>query len=86
MRKTIARRLSESLFTAPHFYLTMEINMDKAMELRGNGQCRVSPVKVSFNDFVIKAAALALKQHPNVNSSWLATKSASTNTSILGSL
>lgn len=73
MRKTIARRLSESLFTAPHFYLTMEINMDKAMELRGtvNG---ISPVKVSFNDFVIKAAALALKQHPNVNSSWLGDK------------
>lgn len=73
MRKTIARRLSESLFTAPHFYLTMEINMDKAMELRStvNG---VSSVKVSFNDFVIKAAALALKQHPNVNSSWLGDK------------
>ena len=73
MRKTIARRLSESLFTAPHFYLTMEINMDKAMDLRGmvNG---VSPVKVSFNDFVVKAAALALKQHPNVNSSWLGDK------------
>ncbi len=73
MRKTIARRLSESLFTAPHFYLTMEINMDKAMTLRGtvNG---LSPVKVSFNDFVIKAAALALKQHPNVNSSWLGDK------------
>ncbi|GAB2545487.1 pyruvate dehydrogenase complex dihydrolipoamide acetyltransferase [Spirosoma aerophilum] len=73
MRKTIARRLSESLFTAPHFYLTMEITMDKAMELRGtvNG---ISPVKVSFNDFVIKAAALALKQHPNVNSSWLGDK------------
>ncbi|SFE12371.1 pyruvate dehydrogenase complex dihydrolipoamide acetyltransferase [Spirosoma endophyticum] len=73
MRKTIARRLSESLFTAPHFYLTMEINMDKAMELRGtvNG---LSPVKISFNDFVIKAAALALKQHPNVNSSWLGDK------------
>ncbi|WP_020602307.1 pyruvate dehydrogenase complex dihydrolipoamide acetyltransferase [Spirosoma spitsbergense] len=73
MRKTIARRLSESLFTAPHFYLTMEINMDKAIELRGtvNG---ISPVKVSFNDFVVKAAALALKQHPNVNSSWLGDK------------
>lgn len=73
MRKTIARRLSESLFTAPHFYLTMEINMDKAMELRGTVNT-VSPVKVSFNDFVIKAAALALKQHPNVNSSWLGDK------------
>jgi pyruvate dehydrogenase E2 component (dihydrolipoamide acetyltransferase) len=73
MRKTIARRLSESLFTAPHFYLTMEINMDKATELRGtvNG---ISPVKISFNDFVIKAVALALKQHPNVNSSWLGDK------------
>ncbi|WP_420148918.1 pyruvate dehydrogenase complex dihydrolipoamide acetyltransferase [Spirosoma sp.] len=73
MRKTIARRLSESLFTAPHFYLTMEINMDKAMELRGTVNA-VSPVKVSFNDFVVKAAALALKQHPNVNSSWLGDK------------
>ncbi len=73
MRKTIARRLSESLFTAPHFYLTMEINMDKAMALRGqvNG---VAPVKISFNDFVIKAAALALKQHPAVNASWLGDK------------
>jgi len=73
MRKTIARRLSESMYTAPHFYLTMEINMDKAMELRGtvNG---ISPVKISFNDFVIKAAAIALKQHPNVNASWLGDK------------
>ena len=73
MRKTIARRLSESLFTAPHFYLTMEINMDKAMALRGQVNA-VAPVKVSFNDFVIKASALALKQHPNVNSSWLGDK------------
>lgn len=73
MRKTIARRLSESLFTAPHFYLTMEINMDKAMELRGKVN-EVAPAKVSFNDFVIKAAALALKQHPAVNSSWLGDK------------
>ncbi len=73
MRKTIARRLSESLFTAPHFYLTMEITMDKAMELRGKIN-EVSPVKVSFNDMVIKAAALALKQHPAVNSAWLGDK------------
>ena len=73
MRKTIARRLSESLFTAPHFYLTMEINMDKAMALRGQVNA-VAPAKVSFNDFVIKAAALALKQHPNVNASWLGDK------------
>jgi pyruvate dehydrogenase E2 component (dihydrolipoamide acetyltransferase) len=73
MRKTIARRLSESLFTAPHFYLTMEINMDKAMKLRGDVNA-VASAKVSFNDFVIKAAALALKQHPNVNSAWLGDK------------
>ncbi|GAB3165118.1 pyruvate dehydrogenase complex dihydrolipoamide acetyltransferase [Telluribacter humicola] len=73
MRKTIARRLSDSLFTAPHFYLTMEIKMDKAMELRPvlNG---VSPAKISFNDMVIKACALALKQHPAVNSAWLGDK------------
>ena len=73
MRKTIARRLGESMFTAPHFYLTMEINMDKAIELRGTVNA-VSPVKISFNDFVLKAAAVALKQHPNVNSSWLGDK------------
>ncbi len=70
MRKTIARRLSESLFTAPHFYLTMEIDMDKTMALRGEVN-KVAPAKISINDFVIKAAALALKQHPNVNASWL---------------
>jgi len=73
MRKTIARRLSESLFTAPHFYLTMEINMDKAMELRGKVN-EVATAKVSFNDFVIKASALALRQHPAINSSWLGDK------------
>jgi pyruvate dehydrogenase E2 component (dihydrolipoamide acetyltransferase) len=73
MRKTIARRLSESMFTAPHFYLTMEITMDKAMVLRGQMN-EVSPTKISFNDMVIKAAALALKQHPNVNSAWLGDK------------
>ncbi|GAA4456893.1 hypothetical protein GCM10023189_26810 [Nibrella saemangeumensis] len=73
MRKTIARRLGESKFSAPHFYLTMEITMDKAMELRGRVN-EVSPVKISFNDFVIKAAAVALKQHPAVNSSWLGDK------------
>jgi pyruvate dehydrogenase E2 component (dihydrolipoamide acetyltransferase) len=73
MRKTIARRLSESMFTAPHFYLTMEITMDKAMTLRSQIN-EVVPVKVSFNDMVIKAAALALKQHPAVNSAWLGDK------------
>jgi pyruvate dehydrogenase E2 component (dihydrolipoamide acetyltransferase) len=73
MRKVIARRLSESLFTAPHFYLTMEIVMDKAMETRVKLN-ELSPVKLSFNDMVIKACAVALKQHPAINSSWLGDK------------
>lgn len=73
MRKTIARRLSESLFTAPHFYVTMEINMDKAMALRPQLN-EASTAKISFNDMVIKAAALALKKHPEVNSAWLGDK------------
>lgn len=73
MRKTIARRLSESMFTAPHFYLTMEINMDKAIEARKSIN-EVSPVKISFNDIVIKAVAAALRQHPDVNVSWLGDK------------
>ncbi len=73
MRKVIARRLAESKFTAPHFYLTMEIDMDKAIEARASIN-EVSPVKVSFNDLVIKAAAAALRQHPAVNSSWLGDK------------
>jgi len=70
MRKVIAKRLSESLFTAPHFYLTMEILMDQAMETRVKLN-ELSPVKLSFNDLVIKACAVALKQHPAINSSWL---------------
>ena len=70
MRKTIARRLGESMFSAPHFYLTMEINMDNAMAARVQLN-ELSPVKISFNDFVIKAVALSLRQHPNVNSSWM---------------
>ncbi len=73
MRKTIARRLAESKFTAPHFYLTMEINMDKAIEAR-NDLNETSPVKISFNDFVIKASSLALRKHPKINSSWLGDK------------
>ena len=73
MRKTIARRLAESKFTAPHFYLTMEINMDAAIEAR-NTMNEVSPVKISFNDIVIKAVAASLRQHPKVNSSWLEDK------------
>ncbi len=73
MRKTIAKRLAGSKFQAPHFYLTMEINMDKAIEAR-KSMNEVSPVKISFNDMVIKAAAAALRQHPAVNSSWLEDK------------
>ncbi len=70
MRKTIARRLGESMFNAPHFYLTMEINMDNAMSSRVAIN-EISPVKISFNDMVIKACAMALRQHPAVNSSWM---------------
>ena len=70
MRKVIARRLGESKFTAPHFYLTMEINMDNAIPARV-AMNEVSPVKISFNDMVIKACAMALRLHPAVNSSWM---------------
>jgi len=70
MRKTIARRLSESKFSAPHFYLTVSIDMGAAMETRKSINDEGS-VKISFNDMVVKAAALALKKHPVVNSSWL---------------
>jgi pyruvate dehydrogenase E2 component (dihydrolipoamide acetyltransferase) len=70
MRKTIARRLAESKFQAPHFYLTMEINMDQAISSRKSIN-EISPAKVSFNDLVIKACAMALRQHPAVNSSWM---------------
>ncbi|QIL39273.1 pyruvate dehydrogenase [Pedobacter sp. HDW13] len=69
MRKVIAKRLAESLFTAPHFYLTISIDMDNAMAAR-TAINAVAPVKVSFNDIVIKAVAVALKKHPAVNSSW----------------
>lgn len=73
MRKTIAARLAESMFTAPHFYLTMEIRMDQAAKAR-EAINAVAPVKVSFNDMVVKASALALKKHPKINSSWLGDK------------
>lgn len=73
MRKVIAKRLSESMYTAPHFYLTMEINMDKAIEARKSIN-EISRVKVSFNDMVIKAVAVALRQNPDVNVSWLGDK------------
>jgi pyruvate dehydrogenase E2 component (dihydrolipoamide acetyltransferase) len=70
MRKTIARRLAESKFTAPHFYLTLEIDMDNAIKARKSMNL-VEGVKVSFNDMVVKAVAMSLKQHPAINSSWL---------------
>jgi len=73
MRKVIAKRLAESKFTAPHFYLTMVIDMDNAVASRAKLN-EVSKVKISFNDLVLKACAVALKQHPAVNSSWLGDK------------
>lgn len=69
MRKTIAKRLSESIFTAPHFYLTIEIAMDEAMKSRATINA-IPDTKVSFNDMVVKACAMALKKHPQVNSHW----------------
>jgi pyruvate dehydrogenase E2 component (dihydrolipoamide acetyltransferase) len=73
MRKTIARRLSESKHTAPHFYLKLDIDMEKAWEARA-AMNEISPSKISFNDIVIKAVSMALRQHPKVNSSWLGDK------------
>jgi pyruvate dehydrogenase E2 component (dihydrolipoamide acetyltransferase) len=73
MRKVIAKRLAESKFSAPHFYITMSIDMDNAVATRAKLN-ELSPVKISFNDLVLKAAAVALKQHPKVNSSWLGDK------------
>jgi pyruvate dehydrogenase E2 component (dihydrolipoamide acetyltransferase) len=70
MRKTIARRLAESKFSAPHFYLKMEINMDNVLSARKQMN-EVSDVKISVNDLIIKAAALALKKNPKVNCSWM---------------
>ncbi len=70
MRKTIARRLAESKFTAPHFYLTLDIDMDNAIAARKalNSQ---EGIKVSFNDMVVKAVAMSLKKHPAINSAWM---------------
>ena len=73
MRKTIANRLAESKFTAPHFYLTMEINMNQVLNARERINAN-APVKISVNDIIVKATAMALKQHPLVNSSWLGDK------------
>ena len=70
MRKTIAKRLAESKFTAPHFYLTIEMDMDRAIDMRKSLK-ELDAGKVSFNDMVIKAVSLALREHPNVNSSWM---------------
>ena len=73
MRKTISKRLSESKFTSPHFYLTMEINMDNCIEGR-NKINETSQVKISFNDIILKACASALRKHPMVNSSLIENK------------
>ena len=73
MRKTIARRLGESKFTAPHFYLTIEINMDNAVAAR-TAINESASIKISFNDFVVKACAAALRKHPSINSSWFGDK------------
>lgn len=70
MRKTIARRLSESKYTAPHFYLTMAIDMDNVVAARPRLNQNAKDYKISFNDIVLKAVAAALKKHPSVNSSW----------------
>src|SRR3990172_4803901 len=69
MRKTIAKRLSESKYTSPHFYLTMEINVEELVKMRETINA-VSSTKISYNDFIIKAAAAALREHPKVNASW----------------
>ena len=70
MRKVIAQRLGESKFSAPHFYLTCEIIMDKTIEAR-QAINTVSPIKYHFNDIIIKACSMALELHPQINSSWL---------------
>jgi len=73
MRGVIAKRLAESKFTAPHFYLKMEVNMDNAISARTQLN-EFSPVKVSFNDMIVKAVSLALREHPAVNASWMGDK------------
>ncbi len=73
MRKIIARRLSESKFSAPHFYLTLEISMEKAVQMRKRIN-EVAPTKISFNDLIIRACAAALRLHPEVNASWMEDK------------
>jgi len=70
MRKAIARRLSESKFNNPHFYETIDIDMERAIDARV-ALNEISDVKISFNDIVVKASAMALRKHPEINSSWL---------------
>lgn len=70
MRKVIAQRLAESKFTAPHFYLTVSIDMDNAMSARKSINASIAPSKISFNDLVVKAVAMSLKENPKVNASW----------------
>src|SRR5690606_34339143 len=70
MRKTIAKRLSESKFTAPHYYLNVEVDMDNCISSREQIN-KINPdTKISFNDIILKACSLALRKHPQVNSSW----------------
>ena len=73
MRKTIARRLGESKFSAPHFYLTMKIDMDAMIDARDSINS-VSKMKISFNDLVVKACGVSLKEHPQVNAAWMGDK------------
>ena len=73
MRKVIARRLGESKYSAPHFYLTVEIDMEKTIAARKQIN-EIAPVRISFNDIIVKASAAALRQHPAINSSWLGDK------------
>ena len=68
MRKTIARRLSESMFSSPHFYVTIDVDMDRAVDLRA--QLKEAGEKISVNDFVVRACALALRAVPQVNATW----------------
>ena len=71
MRKAIARSLGDSKFSAPHFYLTISLDMDAAVEARKSINKLIAPAKISFNDIVVKAASKALLKHPAVNSSWM---------------
>ncbi len=73
MRKVIAKRLGESKFSAPHFYLTMEMNMDKMISAR-EAINEESPIRISYNDLIVKASALTLRKHPEINASWFGDK------------